>query len=151
VIPFVILALYALQKICLLTSRQLRFLDLEARSPVFAHFLACLGGLSTIRAFGWSRAAQEIEIQRLDISQRPYYLLFRLQIRLKQVLDLVATVSVAVVALAVQIPGQSSGATIGIALNNVLGFNQALVVLVNSWTLVKTSLGAISRLKNFEE
>jgi ABC-type multidrug transport system fused ATPase/permease subunit len=68
------------------------------------------------------------------------------------VLDLiVAAISVAVVALAVQIPGQSSGAAIGIALNNVLGFSQALRTLVEAWTQVETSLGAIARVKNFEE
>jgi len=75
-IPFIVLAFYALQKVYLLTSRQLRFLDLEARSPVYTHFLECLEGLSTIRAFGWSLAAQEMEIERLDVSQKPYYLLY---------------------------------------------------------------------------
>ena len=152
VVPFVAVALYALQKFYLFTSRQLRFLDLEARSPVYTHFLECLEGLSTIRAFGWSQAAQEIQIERLDISQKPYYLLYCLQRWLMLVLDLmVAAVSIAVVALAVQIPNQSSGAAIGIALNNILGFNQGLRVLVDSWTQVETSLGAIARIKNFEE
>jgi ATP-binding cassette subfamily C (CFTR/MRP) protein 1 len=152
VIPVVAAALYALQKVYLLTSRQLRFLDLEARSPVYTHFLECLEGLSTIRAFGWSQAAQAIEIDRLDISQKPYYLLYCLQRWLMLVLDLiVAAVSIAVVALAVRIPSQSSGAAIGIALNNILGFNQALRVLVDSWTQVETSLGSIARIKNFEE
>lgn len=152
VIPFVAVALYALQKVYLFTSRQLRFLDLEARSPVYTHFLECLEGLSTIRAFGWSRAAQEIQIERLDISQKPYYLLFCIQRWLMLVLDLiVAAISIAVVALAVRVPSQTSGAAIGIALNNVLGFNQTLKLLVDSWTQVETSLGAVARLKNFEE
>ena len=152
VIPFVMLALYALQKVYLFTSRQLRFLDLEARSPVYAHFLECLEGLSTIRAFGWSEAAQKIEIERLDVSQRPYYLLFCIQRWLLLVLDLiVAAIGIAVVALAVVIPSPSSGAAIGIALNNVLGFNQALRTLMNAWTQIETSLGAIARMKRFEE
>lgn len=132
-IPFVAVALYALQKVYLFTSRQLRFLDLEARSPVYTHFLECLQGLSTIRAFGCSQAAQEIQVERLDISQKPYYLVYCLQGWLMLVLDLiVAAVSIALIPLAVQIPSQSSGAAIGIALNNVLGFNQALRLLVDS-------------------
>ncbi|KAG0652310.1 abc multidrug transporter B [Hyphodiscus hymeniophilus] len=152
VIPFIAVALYVLQKIYLFTSRQLRFLDLEARSPVYSHFLECLEGLSTIRAFGWSYAAQEIEIERLDVSQKPYYLLFCIQRWLRLVLDLiVAFISIAVVALAVEIPGQTSGVAVGIALNNVLGFSQTLKTLVDSWTQLETSLGAIARLKNFEE
>jgi ATP-binding cassette, subfamily C (CFTR/MRP), member 1 len=150
-IPFVVLAFYLLQKIYLLTSRQLRFLDLEARSPVYTHFLECLEGLLTIRAFGWTQAAQEIEIKHLDISQRPYYLMYCLQRWLSLVLDLmVAAVGIVVVALAVRVPSTSSAAAIGIALNNVLGFNQSLRVLVESWTQLETSLGAIARLKNLE-
>jgi ATP-binding cassette, subfamily C (CFTR/MRP), member 1 len=151
-IPFIVLAFYALQKVYLLTSRQLRFLDLEARSPVYTHFLECLEGLSTIRAFGWSLAAQEMEIERLDISQKPYYLLYCLQRWLSLVLDLmVAAVGIVVVVLAVRVPNQSGGVAIGIALNNVLGFNQSLRILVESWTQLETSLGAIARLKNFEQ
>lgn len=150
-IPFIVLAFYALQKVYLLTSRQLRFLDLEARSPVYTHFLECLEGLSTIRAFGWSLAAPDMEIERLDISQKPYYLLYCLQRWLSLVLDfMVAAVGIVVVALAVRVPSQSGGGAIGIALNNVLGFNQGLRVLVESWTQLETSLGAIARLKNFE-
>lgn len=150
-IPFIILAFYLLQKVYLLTSRQLRFLDLEARSPVYTHFLECLEGLSTIRAFGWTQTAQEIQIECLDVSQRPYYLLFCLQRWLALVLDLmIAVVGIVVVALAVRVPGASSGAAIGIALNNILGFNQSLRILVESWTQLETSLGAIARLKNFE-
>lgn len=150
-IPFVIVAFYGLQKVYLLTSRQLRFLDLEARSPVYTHFLECLEGLSTIRAFGWANDAQMMEIDRLDKSQRPYYLLYCLQRWLSLVLDLmVAAVGIVVVALATRVPSQSSGAAIGIALNNILGFNQSLRLLVEGWTQLETSLGAIARLRNFE-
>ncbi|KAF2811591.1 putative multidrug resistance protein [Mytilinidion resinicola] len=150
-LPFICLATYLLQKVYLLTSRQLRFLDLEARSPVYTHFLECLEGLSTIRAFGWAHAAQEVMIRRLDISQRPYYLMFCLQRWLALILDLmIAVIGVIVVALAVRVPGTSSGAAIGIALNNVLGFNQSLRLLIDSWTQFETSLGAIARVKNFE-
>ncbi|KAF2488718.1 putative multidrug resistance protein [Lophium mytilinum] len=150
-LPFICLATYLLQKVYLLTSRQLRFLDLEARSPVYTHFLECLEGLSTIRAFGWANAAQEIMMKRLDISQRPYYLMFCLQRWLALILDLmIAVIGVIVIALAVRVPGTSSGAAIGIALNNVLGFNQSLRLLIDSWTQFETSLGAIARVKNFE-
>ncbi|KAJ4303189.1 hypothetical protein N0V90_002082 [Kalmusia sp. IMI 367209] len=151
-IPVLVIAFYGLQKVYLLTSRQLRFLDLEARSPIYTHFLECSEGLSTIRAFGWSNDVQAIQIDRLDKSQRPYYLLYCLQRWLSLVLDLmVAAVGIVVVALATRAPGQSSGVAVGIALNNVLGFSQSLRVLVESWTQLETSLGAIARLKSFEQ
>lgn len=150
-IPFVIIAVYFLQKFYLLTSRQLRFLDLEARSPLYTHFLESLEGLATLRALGWQDVAQEMEINRLDTSQRPYYMLYCIQRWLSLVLDLmVAILAVIVVALAVSLRSTSSGAAIGIALNNILGFNQSLRILVDSWTQLETALGAIARLKNLE-
>jgi ATP-binding cassette subfamily C (CFTR/MRP) protein 1 len=42
-----------LQKYYLRTSRQMRLLDLEAKSPLYSHFLESLTGLVEIRAFGW--------------------------------------------------------------------------------------------------
>jgi ATP-binding cassette, subfamily C (CFTR/MRP), member 1 len=70
------IAVYFLQKFYLLTSRQLRFLDLEARSPLCTPFLESQEGLATLRAFGWQSVAQEMEIKRPDTSQKPYYMLY---------------------------------------------------------------------------
>jgi len=39
---------------------------------------------------------------------------------------------------------------IGVALVNVLSFNQTLVLFIASWMKPETSLGAIARLKAFE-
>lgn len=87
----------------------------------------------------------------MDISQRPYYLLYCIQRWLTLVLNLVVSVmAVVVVSLAVKLNSTTSGASIGIALNNVLGFTQSLTVLITSWTQLETSLGSIARLKNFE-
>jgi ABC-type multidrug transport system fused ATPase/permease subunit len=54
--PVLILAVYFLQKFYLRTSRQIRFLDLECKSPLYTHVAETLEGLSTIRAFGWQEA-----------------------------------------------------------------------------------------------
>jgi ATP-binding cassette, subfamily C (CFTR/MRP), member 1 len=106
--------------------------------------------LATLRAFGWQGVAQEMEIKRLDTSQKPYYMLYCIQRWLSLALDLmVAILAVKVVALAVSLRSTCSGAAIGIALNNILGFNQSLRVLVDSWTQLETALGAIARLKEF--
>ena len=52
-IPPTVVILYVLQKFYLRTSRQLRFLDLEAKAPLYTQFTETLDGLHTIRAFGW--------------------------------------------------------------------------------------------------
>ena len=151
-IPFLLLGLYFLQHIYLRTSRQLRYLDLEAKSPVFKHFTETLDGLSTIRAFGWERASKDSNTEQLDASQKPYYLLYCIQRWLNLVLDLiVSALAVVVIALAVSLRSSTSPGLLGIALNNIITFNMCLSQLVTSWTQLETSLGAIARVKTFEE
>lgn len=91
-------------------------------------------------------------MQRLDASQKPYYLMLCIQQWLNLVLDLlVAGLAIVIISLAVFFRGSTTGAQIGIALNVVSGFNAVLLRLVETWTHMETSLGAISRLKTLEE
>lgn len=116
-----------IQKFYLRTSRQLRFLDLEAKSPLYTQFAEVIAGLTTVRAFGWQRALVNKNREMLDRSQKPFYLLFSVQRWLQLVLDLlVAAVAVMLMILAVELRGFLSGAYVGIAL-----------------------IGAVSRVKNF--
>jgi ATP-binding cassette subfamily C (CFTR/MRP) protein 1 len=150
-IPFLVAVVYILQKVYLRTSRQLRYMDLEERSPLYSHFLETLDGLSTIRAFGWQDESRATNIRLLDRSQRPYYLLYCIQRWLNLALDLiVAIMAVIVMALATQLRSTTSAGAIGIALNSILGFNASLSNLVDVWTQLETSLGAIVRIKDFE-
>ncbi|KAI5240904.1 putative ABC transporter [Aureobasidium subglaciale] len=149
-IPFVIIAIFLIQKVYLHTSRQLRLIEIEARSPIYSHFLETLDGVVTIRAFGWEEDAKEAHLILLDVAQSPYYLLSCIQRWLKLVLDLiVAALAVIVVALAVSQRGTTSAGLLGVALTNVLGFSQSLTRLVTEWTTLETSLGAISRVRSF--
>ncbi|OAL68391.1 ABC transporter [Trichophyton rubrum] len=54
----IVLILYTMQNFYLRTSRQLRLLELEAKSPSYSNFLENLNGLSTLRAFGWTAQAR---------------------------------------------------------------------------------------------
>lgn len=151
-VPLVVVIIFIIQKVYLQTSRQLRFMDLETKSPVYSHFIETLEGLSTIRAFGWERQASAENIIKLDKSQIPNYLMYCIQRWLNLVLDLlVATLAVLVIVLAVKLRNTTSGGQIGIALNVILVFNTTLLRLAESYTQMETALGAISRLKNFEE
>lgn len=120
-IPFLMLVLYCLQHIYLRTSRQLRLLELESRSPLYSHFLETLEGLSTIRAFGWEHESSEVNARYLDDSQIPYYLLFCIQQWLALVLDfIVAAMAVMVVILATTLRYSTSPGLLGVSLNSVL-------------------------------
>ncbi len=120
-VPFVIGAVYVLQHVYLRTSRQIRLLDLEARSPLYTHFLETLNGLCTIRAFGWRDDSCDENHRLLDFAQRPYYMLLCIQRWLNLMLDLiVAAEAVIVVGLAVGLRHSTSPGLLGISMNNIL-------------------------------
>uniref|UniRef100_A0A8H7KFW9 ABC transporter n=1 Tax=Bionectria ochroleuca TaxID=29856 RepID=A0A8H7KFW9_BIOOC len=144
------LILFLIQKIYLRTSKQLRFMDLEMRAPLYTHFTETLAGLSTIRAFGWSDAFLEENTRRLSMSQKPFYFLFCIQRWLQIVLDLfVAGMALVLVSMALMMSRSTSEGQIALAMVTLLGFNHTLTLFVDQWTQVETSLGAIARLKVF--
>ena len=148
--PFLFVTVYLIQSFYLRTSRQLRFLDLEAKSPLYTQFAETIAGLVTVRAFGWQRPLEKKNRHLLDQSQRPFYLLFAVQRWLQLVLDLlVAAVAVLLVILAVELRGKQSGVYVGIALLNVILFSQNLKLVLQYWTMLETHIGAVSRIKNF--
>lgn len=150
--PLILAALYFIQKYYLRTSRQLRFMDLEAKAPLYSQFTECLTGLATIRAFGWQDALEEKNRQLLDRSQRPFYLLYAVQRWLTVVLDLVvAAVAVLLISLVVGLRGTIDGGFVGVALVNVIQFSQSIKMLVTFWTTLETHIGAIARIKLFNE
>lgn len=151
-VPFIVIAVYSLQMYYLRTSRQIRFLDLECKSPLFAQFAETLEGLPTIRSFEWQEDFVNTNLARLDNSQRPYYMMFCIQRWLNLMLQLlIAAVVVIVVALATSLTSTTSGAKLGVSLSAVVQFNGSLSSLMKFWTQLETSLGAIARLKSFEE
>ena len=108
-------------------------------------------GIATIRAFNWQRSFVADNVRKLDIAQTPHYNMQCIQRWLNLVLDLlVGTLAIMFISLAVGLKGTTSGGQVGIALNVIIAANTSLLRLVESWTQMETSLGAISRLKNFE-
>ncbi|KAJ5740717.1 hypothetical protein N7493_000589 [Penicillium malachiteum] len=149
--PVVLGALFVIQKLYLRTSRQLRYLDLETKAPLFSHFTDSLQGLVTLRAFGWQHGMEQKNIELLDISQRPFYYMFAIQRWLTLSLDLlVAGIAIILVVLVVVLRGTSFNAgSMGIALLNVIQFSQTIKLMVTFWTNLETHIGSIQRIKEF--
>lgn len=148
--PIVGISVYFIQRFYLHTSRQLRFLDLEAKSPLYTQFSETLEGLATIRAFGWQSFVEEKAKALLDRSQRPFYLLFAVQRWLTLVLDLVvAAIATILIVLVVELKGQLSAGYVGVALVNVVLFSQSIKLLISFWTQLETHIGSVARIKNF--
>ncbi|KAF3069773.1 Multidrug resistance-associated protein 1 [Daldinia childiae] len=148
--PFLGVLLYIVQKFYLRTSRQLRLLDLEAKSPLYTHFLDTLKGITTLRAFGFIPEDVRKNARLINTSQRPAYLLVMVQQWLNLVLDLVVMVMAAVLTtLAVRLHSNSGFA--GASLVTLMSFGENLSGIVIYYTKLETSIGAIGRLKTFNE
>jgi ATP-binding cassette subfamily C (CFTR/MRP) protein 1 len=150
-VPFVALVLFWLQKFYLRTSRQLRLLDLEAKAPLYRHFTETLEGLATIRAFAWQTDLIHEATRDIEESQKPYYLLYCVQLWLNITLDLISsTLAVLLVALALCVPTSSDPGLIGIGMTTAMMLTGTLQNVISAWAEAETSLGSLARTKTFE-
>ncbi|QKX61831.1 uncharacterized protein TRUGW13939_08987 [Talaromyces rugulosus] len=148
-VPFVAFCWF-LQKFYVRTSQQVRLFDLEAKSPLFTQFLDLVQGLSTVRAFAWGPRFIERYLELLDASQRPFYLLFCIQRWLGLVLDLMTAVLVTVMMiLVVELRVQLSPQYVALAFVQIMSFGQSLAHVIQDWTQLETSFGAVARVKTF--
>jgi len=148
--PFVVALLYLLQSFYLQTSRQVRLLEIEAKAPLYTHFIESVAGAPTIRAFGWQSQFQERNYKFIDQSQRPAYLQYCIQSWLGFVLDMLITVIAAVlVAIVVTWKDKFSAGNVGVSLVMVMTFSSVLMRMIKAWTMMESSIGAVARVKRF--
>ncbi|KAM3472510.1 hypothetical protein MY5147_005267 [Beauveria neobassiana] len=139
-VPVCAVVVYFVQRVYLQTSRQLRVLDLEAKASLYSGFHETFDGLPTIRAFGWQAAVEQRNIDAVDLSMRPVFLIRCLNRWLLIVLELIVnTVAIAIVLLSVM-GGDERGTRIGVALNLVILTNKTLIALVLGFTDLEVSL-----------
>ncbi|KAH6648221.1 putative multidrug resistance-associated protein [Truncatella angustata] len=151
-VPFVLALVVIIQRFYLRTSRQVRLLDIEAKAPVYLHFIETASGTATIRAFGWQHYFRRTLEVALDRSQRPVYLLFSVQRWLALVLDLVVSVLVIIlVSIVVTWKSSFDSGAVGLSLVIVMMFNKTLMSVVQYWTSLETSVGAVARIKQYVE
>ncbi|OJJ42489.1 hypothetical protein ASPZODRAFT_105215 [Penicilliopsis zonata CBS 506.65] len=150
-VPVCLAAFYFVQRFYLRTSRQIRYLDIEAKAPLISHMLETLNGLTTIRSFQWEAQYRQQNAKLVNSSQKPFYLLFAIQRWLELVIALlVAGFSVVLVGVAVATRGSLSAGFLGVALLNIVTFTENLQGLIMQWTVLETSIGAVSRIRNFQ-
>jgi ABC-type multidrug transport system fused ATPase/permease subunit len=151
-IPFLLLAIWLIQRYYLRTSRQVRLLDIEAKSPLYTHFSETIAGISTVKAYRWQNRFQQTCDEHINNAQRPYYTLLSIQEWLACILDLVvAVMAVILVSITTFFSTKFTPAEIGVGLNLVLTFNSALAQAITSWTQLETSMGAVDRVQQFRD
>lgn len=149
-LPFMFLFIWVLQYCYLRTSRQMRHLDLESKTPLYTHFSETATGLRHIRAFGRQGANFQRSVDRLNTSQKPYYTMFAIQRWLSFMLDMFAcAIATTVAAFALNFNKTTSAPAIGLSFLTLVYFGLALGYFINSWVNLETSVGALSRLREF--
>lgn len=151
--PVLLVFLSLLSRFYLKTSRQLRLLDLENKSPLYAQFQDTIRGIASIRAYGWVQHYTAGNHARIDDSLRPIYLLLMTQLWLALVLKLVvAGIAVSVTVLATQVVSFSGRAGfVGAGMVSLMELGNMMNACVHSWIDLEMSLGAVKRLKEFGE
>lgn len=151
-IPISLFMMWVVQHYYLRTSRQVRLLDLESKTPLYAKMSETQRGVETIRGLGWQEQTIKKSIQLVDDSQVPYYYMFIIQRWLYVVLALLGCgVASVLSAMALYLTDTASQASIGFGLTNINHFTMATVKFIQRFTKLETSLGAIARLKTFIE
>lgn len=150
ILPVFILLVYGIQFFYLRTSRQLRFLELDASKVLYKLFKESGKGVAHIRAFEWEIGFTKQLYAAVNNTQRPVYSLSCLQQWLSSVLSSATTVAaICVVTLAVKFSSKTSQAAIGLALLSLIGFSELVGEWINMWTGTETSIGAVSRTREF--
>ncbi|KAK4495456.1 hypothetical protein PRZ48_013787 [Zasmidium cellare] len=141
-IPAALIAVKLTQTFYLRASKELRLLDLEARSAVGASFLEAPPALLTLRTFAHQPTFSTSASTALEASQRPLFLLLCVQRWLQIVLDLfIAALNIGVVLLVTQTDVFREGAQIGIVLNVLIAAQATLLRFVRAWTAMEVAFG----------
>lgn len=150
-IPAILIVLYVTQRVYLRTSRQLRFLDLEAQAPLVGAVQDMCEGLVHIRSFGWQSENMERNFRLLDWSQQPVYLLYCAQVLLNLILDsLAGVIAIALSAFTLHVEDTSENSA-GISFITLIVIAMSFNAVINSWTSLETTIGSLARLRDFIE
>lgn len=134
------------------TSRQVRFLELETKTPLYNHFTETASGLRHIRALRWEMKNFENALGLLDNSQKPFYWACCLQRWLGLALDLLSCcIGASLTRFALRSPAPTSLPAVGLTYLTLIAFGMSLGIFVDSCANLETLVSALSRLQDFVE
>ena len=152
ILPAIVAVFYGLQLYYLRTSRQMRYLDIEAKAPLYTVFtdMSNPNGLEHIRAFGWQERLTAEGIQALEFSQKPFYYMYTVQRWLELSMDLIGlSMALILICIATFYRQTTSQAGLGLSMLNLITFGNMMNLFISAWTELETSLGALARLRTF--
>ena len=149
-IPVVIAFFLVFQRIYLHTSRRLRLMQMEAKSPLYAAFSDALAGPATIRAFGMEHIERQRLLHALDRAMKPLYCLYCAQRWAFLILNLcIAGLAVLLIGTAAASEALRTGGYYGVAFVNLVHTSQSVKMLMNWWIMLEIALGAVRRIRDY--
>lgn len=155
IVGVVLIALsWCIQRLYLPSSRQLRRLEMAAKSPLYTLFseTSSPAGLATVRGLKREASLIELNTMSLDVSQAPYYHLFAVRRWLQTWLLLLTTLTnVGLVLLVVALRHSSQVGLFGVALVQATDLGLMLNGTIISFTELEISGVALERVREISE
>nr|UOF76395.1 multidrug resistance-associated protein [Bursaphelenchus xylophilus] len=154
VIPLTIVYLYAL-KFYVPTSRQLKRLESNNRSPIYSHFSESIQGVSTIRAFDKTNDFILVNNNLVDTHLRVKNLSFVanrwLGIRLELIGNCITFSAALFAALSFEWGFVRSAGLVGVSVSYALNITEVLNFAVRQISELETNIVSVERLKEYSE
>jgi ATP-binding cassette subfamily C (CFTR/MRP) protein 1 len=150
ILPFSVI-FFLVQKVYVATSRQLKRLESNSRSPIYSHFGETLAGSSTIRAFNMEQTFITETENKIDLNQICYYpsiMANRWQQIVNDIIGNVIIFSVAVFAMTSDSVGSGEA---GLIITYALQMTAILNYLVRFSSEVQTNIVAVERIKEYSD
>lgn len=151
-VPFIpiMMIFYSLQNFFRTTAVQLKRVDAVTRSPVYAHFTECLGGMSTIRSYIAQARMSDVNAARLDINLKASILTFSANRWLSIRLEVLGAFLILATALnCVVLRGSIEPAAAGVSMSYALQITSTMNMLVRIATEMEASFNAVERVQEY--
>lgn len=143
---FIALLYRKIGKLYINTSREVKRLESNSRSPIFSFFGEALVGIATVRAFGAQRRFMLEMLNRIDSNLRAYYLLWACNRWLSLRADIIgSSVSFLTGMFIVTFHDRIDPGLAGLSLSMAVSLLQQINFLVRRYTTLEMNLNAVER------
>ncbi|KAI1315964.1 hypothetical protein EDD11_010603 [Mortierella claussenii] len=126
-IPFILSGFWGLRYLYIKSSRQVKRLDSQSRSPIYAHLSETLDGLSTIRAFGRKEGFMNEHIKTQEDNGRAFFMYLGMARWLGYRLDAVSALFLGITAIAcVAARDTQQASRAGLAMSSIISLSGEL-------------------------
>ncbi|CAH7688816.1 hypothetical protein BY996DRAFT_4577718 [Phakopsora pachyrhizi] len=132
----------------LASTREIKRSESTSRSPVISLCTECLGGVSSIRAYGDVGRYTQMMFRLIDSYNRPYFMLWLCNRWLSSRIDVAAAIFTFSVAVWM-IKSNISAALSGFALTYVISFNFKTLWIVRWWSVNEINLNCLERIHEY--